>query len=88
MPDIGVSCASCPAFVATNERLGVCRYNPPTPFVLEGAPDLAGNPTVRTPSLWPGVNADAWCARHPLFDMSHGAVPVDSRLASQHKGEA
>jgi hypothetical protein len=88
MPDIGVSCATCPFYVATNDTLGVCRYNPPTPFVLNGPPDLAGNPTVRTPSLWPGVNADAWCARHPLFDMTRAPVPVDSRLGGEAQGEA
>lgn len=87
MPGPGVLCASCQFYVATNEKGGVCRRNPPTVFLIQGPPGPLGQSTVQTPSLWPGVDAESWCGHHQNFGPEI-AVPFDGRLARDMKGEA
>lgn len=87
MPDIGVTCATCPYFSQADENIGVCRFEPPKVFIVSGPPDLSGKPTLQTPSLWPAIKPDNWCGKHPLF-MHSISMPLDSRLAGKAEGEA
>ena len=80
-----ISCSTCPFYVQQNERQGICRHNPPQVFLMPGPPDLAGQPTLRTQSIWPSMGALDWCGRHPMFGV---AVPIDRRLAANAEGEA
>ncbi len=89
MPPIGVSCSTCPHYFPDEgtEHRGICRLNPPHPFLIPGPPNslTPNQPNIRIQAIWPPVAANHYCGQHPMFSV---AVPIDSRLAAPANGEA
>ena len=89
MADIGVACATCPAFLPEDgdQSKGICRHNPPHPFLVPGPPHPLNpnQPNLRIQAVWPPVLASHWCAQHKDFKM---AAPIDQRLAADADGRA
>lgn len=87
MPATGIACESCPAFVrdpAMKTPGGYCHNAPPTPFPMV-EPNALGVPTIFMKAAFPAVGVGDWCMQHPLATI---AMPIDSRLAVESKGEA
>jgi len=64
-------CGNCIAWlfqVKGRERGGVCRYNPPTPFLVQGGADLMGKPVTQVISQFPPMAESGWCAQHTPFE--------------------
>ena len=87
MPDLGVSCSTCPYYTASDDKGGICRRNPPQVFIVPGPPDALGRPAARTQAMWPAMGMADWCGEHPMFNLAT-AMPIDSRLTRDAEGEA
>ena len=91
MADIGVACVTCSAYLSDGPGLGkgICRRNPPHPFLIPGPPSplTPNQPNLRIQSIWPPVAAEHWCGQHDGFGAAT-SVPIDSRLAAEAESRA
>ena len=85
MSETGVACATCPFFVAVDEKTGYCHRRPPQPFLVPGPPSPISNgqPRVGLQAVWTPVGIADWCGEHPMFGIT---ALVDKRLAAEAEG--
>lgn len=86
----GYGCATCPFYVAADERQGTCHAGPgphAMPILMPPNQLSGGQPILQVRSAWPPVTADDWCGHHPLFALQR-AVPIHPRLADEAEGKS
>ena len=56
------ACRECYFYDAVEKDGGICRRNPPQPFIVPtGVPGIDGKMQIATQSFQPPVSTDAWC---------------------------
>lgn len=79
------TCLTCPYYLPNSAQGGICRRNPPHPFVMPGPHNLAGQTQMQLRGLWPPVAAGDVCGHHPQFDVPLAEIKFERPAAN---GEA